>query len=536
MSLMAGRTILSLTLIATLMAAAAPDPVFQEVSRPAGIEHVCYDKHRICGGVAVFDYNKDGRLDIYLVGGHNADRLYENRGGGKFRDVTKRAGLDITEKPVTMGVVTGDIDNDGDRDMFVTTDDGYRNLLLRNNGDGRFTDIARSAGITGTMWSTAVAFGDYDLDGFLDIYVGNYATYDGLPYDEHLTGGIENQLYRNRGDNTFEEVANALGVSDYNGMTLATTFTDYDGDGDLDIYVANDFGELFEPNKLFRNEYPKVGFTDVSATTGTDAKINGMGIATGDFDEDGDLDYYITNMEDNVLYQNVGMGTFQDLARPKGIEDSMSTSWGAVFFDYDHDTYLDLVVANGRVLPRYRLDDPRHLRRFLHQHENRLYRGDGRGGFHEVSQIVGIADTTRGRGVAVFDYDDDGDLDFIVAVVTKNKQTKDHALLYRNEGGNAKTWLKVSLEGTKSNRDGFGSLVRVVAGGRSLIREIDGGSSYLSQSTSIAHFGLGTLSRVDSVIVRWPGGEHDAATNVAANQLIHIVQGSSRHTSSVPSP
>jgi hypothetical protein len=527
------RAVLYLVAISTVFSGPTDEPTFREVSRSSGIKHVCYDQHRICGGVAFFDYNNDGYQDIYLTGGGDRDRLYENRGDGRFRDVSKKAGLTFTKDVVTVGVATGDIDNDGDRDVFVTTYYGYRNLLLENDGNGRFTDIAEAAGIVDTMWSTAVAFGDYDLDGFLDLHVGNYATYDGLPYDENLTGGIENQLYRNRGDRTFEDVAAALGVSNPGGLTLATTFTDFDGDGDLDIYVVNDFGELFEPNALLRNEYPQKRFTDVSAASRTDMEMNGMGIATGDFNEDGALDYYLTNMEHNILYENVGSGMFRDMGMAHGLEDSLSTSWGAVFLDYDHDTYLDLLIANGRVLPRYRVDDPRHLFRLLHRHENRLFRNDGGGRFHEISQAVGIADTTRGRGLAVADYDNDGDLDFVVAVVSKEKKTKAHALLYRNEGGNAKNWLKVQVEGTGSNRDGFGSRVRVAAAGRRWIREIDGGSSYVSQSSNVAHFGLDNISQVDSVIVVWPGGGLDIITGVTVNQTVHVVEASSRGANSV---
>ena len=221
---------------------------FREVSAAAGIRHYCLDPHRICGGVAFFDYDGDGFDDLYLTGGRRADRLYRNRGDGTFEDVTKRAGLKFVEDYTTVGVASGDIDNDGDRDLFVTTFEGEPNLLLRNNGDGTFSDISEAAGIDGEVWSTAVSFGDYNLDGFLDIYVANYATYDGLPYDEHLTGGYPNSLYRNNGDNTFEEVAAEAGVDNFDGLTLAVAFVDLNLDGHVDLYVANDFGQIYLEN------------------------------------------------------------------------------------------------------------------------------------------------------------------------------------------------------------------------------------------------------------------------------------------------
>jgi hypothetical protein len=506
---------------------------FVEVARRAGIDHACHDTNRVCGGAGFFDFDKDGYPDLYLTGGTKADKLFRNNGDGTFRDVTKRAGLSFMGKLTTVGVVTGDIDNDGDRDVFVTTAEGFRNVLLRNNGDGTFTDISERAGITGTAWSAGAAFGDYDLDGLLDLYVGNYCTYDAEPYDENLTGGIENQLYRNLGNNRFEEVAVATGVNNPNGLTLGVRFTDFDGDGDLDLYVANDFGDMFEPNAFFRNEYPNAVFTDISKASGTAAQINGMGIAVGDYDEDGDLDFYVTNIAGNLLYGNTGTGTFDDAARARGVDDSLSTSWGVAFLDYDNDTHLDLLLANGRVLPRYNMADFRHVARLLNKHENRLFKGDGTGSLIEVSDEVGIADTTRGRGLAVADIDNDGDLDFFVAVVAHSPRIRARSLLYRNDGGNTQNWLRVSLEGTKSNKDGVGSLVTVVAGGRRLIREIDGGSSYVSHSSTVAHYGLGTLTKADSVIVTWPGGGQDVITNVTANQMIHIVEGSLRDVSSV---
>ncbi len=510
-------------------------PSFQEVSRPVGIKQLCYDPNRIGGGAAFFDYNNDGFEDLYLTGCMEGDRLYENEGNGRFQDVTKRSGLGFLGKINTVGVATGDIDNDGDRDIYVTTADGFADVLLLNNGDGTFTNIAESAGITETAWSTAVTFGDYDLDGYLDIYVGNYATYDGLPYDENLTGGIGNKLYHNRGDNTFEEVSAAYDVTDANSLTLAAAFTDFDGDGDVDLYVGNDFGYLFEPNAFYRNEFPTAAFTDISKPSATDTAINAMGIAIGDYDEDNDLDYFVTNMMGNVLYENPGTeGKFKELGRAKHVDDQVLTSWGTVFLDYDNDTFLDLLVANGRVLLRYRMQSVDHVDRFMASHVNKLYRNDGHGNFLDVSDSEGVADSTRGRGLAVADYDNDGDLDFAVGVVSHEKKTSAHALLFRNDRPQTGYWLQVVLQGTKSNRDAFGARVRAFSSGRTWIREIDGGSSYLSQNSRVAHFGLGTLTGVDSLIVTWPGGTRETFPGQAANQRVTLIEGTSHQSADRP--
>jgi hypothetical protein len=509
----------------------ASGQVFQDVSLAAGIDHYCYDPHRVCGGVAFFDYNGDGLDDLYLTGGGHADRLFRNNGDGTFTDATEAAGLALLEKLLTVGVVTGDVDNDGDRDIFVTTREGQRNVLLRNNGDGTFSEVSEDAGIIGTAWSTSATFGDYDLDGDLDLYVANYATYDGLPYDEHLTGGLANQLYRNRGDGTFEEVAAAASADNVGGLTLAVAFADLNGDSHSDLYIANDFGQLFLPNALLINEASSGVFSDVGKASGTDAELNGMGIAIADYDEDGDLDLYVSNLDRNQLFENLsgaspGEFRFEDVAVTKGVADSLSTSWGTAFFDYDNDTYLDLFVANGRVLPSYNLADPKRALRLIQKHVNRVYRGKPDRSLTEVT-TAGIADTARGRGLAFSDFDNDGDLDLFVAVVSKDEKSTVRSRLYRNEVGRRKNWLKVDLEGIESNRDAYGSVVRAVSQGRSWIRIVGGGSSYLSQNSSLVHFGLGSNASVDSLIVTWPGGKREVFTNLGVNQIVHIVEGTS---------
>jgi hypothetical protein len=498
---------------------------FREVSRSAGIDHVCYDPNRVCGGAAFLDYDGDGWEDLYVTGGLRPDRLYGNRRDGTFDDRTAPAGLDLLDEVTTVGVTAGDLDNDGDPDLFVTTAEGFRNYLLRNNGDGTFTDVSEVAGITGHAWSTAVGLADLDGDGWLDIYVGNYALYDGLPYDEHLTGGIRNQLYRNNRDGTFTEDAASLGADNSEGLTLALALADLDRDVRPELYIANDFGQIFLPNALLSHRAD--GFADIAAMSGTDAGMNGMGIAIGDYDEDGDFDLYVTNIDRNQLFDGVSRSPlrFEDVAVARAVADSFLTSWGTAFLDYDNDTYLDLVVANGRVLPSYNLADPKRALRLIEPQENRLYRGSAGGNLSDVSKAAGVTDTTRGRGVAYADYDNDGDLDLFVAVVSKDERTADHSLLYRNETGSRLNWLKIELIGTESNRDAIGSTVEVMAGGRRWLRAVAGGTSYLSRHTRLVQFGLGDRAVVDSLIVYWPSGRRESFGNVGANQTVRIVEG-----------
>ncbi len=511
---------------------------FTEVSSQAGIGGRMFSVTMIGGGCAFFDYDNDGWLDIYLVGGLNPDRLYHNNRDGTFTEKAMFIGFGITATLYTMGVVTGDIDNDGWRDVFVTTVGAGQsfhnlmpNLLFRNNRNGTFTDISHQAGIRDSSWSVAATMGDYNLDGYLDIHVVNYV--DSLGFiEDSITGDIigykhkghRNFLYRNNGNSTFTNVAASMQVDD-RGTGLATAFTDYDNDHDADIFTVNDFGEWIVPNRLYQNNFPVNSFTDVSAASGADIGIYGMGIATGDYDEDGDLDYYFTNIGEKALLNNSGSGTFTDVAVAAGVANGKidtlnTTGWGCGFLDYDNDTWLDLFVANGYIP----------VAEFIATGEKdpkKLFKNNMDGTFTDVSVMEGVSDSSKGRGFAYGDYDNDGDLDMLVLVTEEDTifPNNEHALLFRNDIANGNYWLKVQLRGTTSNRDGFGSRVEAYAGGRKWIREIDGGSSFASQHSSIAHFGLGSFTTVDSVVVIWPGGGKTTISNVAANQSITIVEG-----------
>lgn len=533
------RRLAAFCFLACLMLPVYPQ-AFTEVSSQAGLGGRMFSVTMIGGGCAFFDYDNDGWLDIYLVGGLNPDRLYHNNRDGTFTEKAMFIGFGITATLYTMGVVTGDIDNDGWRDVFVTTvgvgqsfHNLMPNLLFHNNRNGTFTDISHQAGIRDSSWSVAATMGDYNQDGYLDIHVVNYV--DSLGFiEDSITGDIigykhkghRNFLYRNNGNNTFTNVAASMQVDD-RGTGLATAFTDYDNDYDADIFTVNDFGEWIVPNRLYQNNFPANSFTDVSAASGADIGIYGMGIATGDYDEDGDLDYYFTNIGEKVLLNNSGSGTFTDVAAAAGVANGTidtlnTTGWGCGFLDYDNDTWLDLFVANGYIP----------VAEFIATGEKdpkKLFKNNMDGTFTDVSVMEGVSDSSKGRGFAYGDYDNDGDLDMLVLVTEEDLvfPNNEHVLLFRNDIANGYNWLKLQLRGTTSNRDGFGSRVEAYAGGRKWIREIDGGSSFASQHSSIAHFGLGSFTAVDSVVVIWPGGGRSLLTNVAANRLIIIIENSS---------
>jgi len=516
-------------------------PKLVDVTRQAGITFVHNvgddDMDNIIesngAGCAFFDYDGDGLLDIYLVNGayvegvsgvrgrRNKDKLtnalYRNNGDGTFTDVTARAG--VGDKGMGMGVSVADYDNDGDQDLFVAN---YGpNALYRNNGDGTFTNVTRAAGIDNALSAIGSTFLDYDSDGYLDLYVGNYLAYDpGYQYyyaAQRFPGplayhGQPDVLYHNNGDGTFTDVTRKAGVYNPEGRAMGVTSADIDDDGDQDIFVANDAME----NYLYRNNGDGT-FADIAVPSGTAFSERGEATSAmagefGDIDGDGRVDIIVPDMAYCSVYLNRGGGLFEDRSAPLGVAAACGqyTNWSANYFDFDHDGYGDLFITSGQ--PHRMVGEKALL--LLNDHGRR---------FLNVSQLLGpdFQEEFMGRGSAVGDYDNDGDLDVLVLDLGQRPR------LLRNDGGNRKNWVMVRLVGTTSNRDGIGARVRVTAGGRTQMRLRVSSSGYISQSDPRLHFGLGDAARIDRIEIRWPSGKVQTVEGQRPNRVITITEPSS---------
>ncbi len=504
-------------------------PVFTDVTASLGITHThsaVSGFEPLTSGVAAADFDGDGLVDLFFTKADGPDLLYRNTGSG-FEDVTAEAGL--TNLGLTAGAAAADIDNDGDKDLAVMGIHTDRHFLYINDGAGRFTEeaIARGADITRdpgspTRKGQGVAFGDYDGDGYLDMLTSDHSR----PQGENGSRLLRNLGAANPGH--FEDVTEAAGLNVYR-TPLATTnppntyrfvpqFTDLDRDGHVDIVFASDS----RTSQIFWNNGDGT-FYDGTEAAGVGTDKSGMGSTLGDYDGDGDLDWFITAIFDtpvlaadpgNRLYQNNGDRTFTDVTTASGVRNSglgseRSWGWGTSFFDYDNDADLDLMMTNGWVALGYGTD------------ATTLKSNNGDGTFTDVTTPTGIADTGQGRGLLHFDYDLDGDLDVVIS------NYADTPIVYRNDGGNNNNWLRVEAEGTVSNRDGIGAFVTIVPDKDNpdelQVREIHSGESYLAQSESVAHFGLGDLSgTVDIVEVFWPAsGIVQRFTDVPVNSILN---------------
>jgi len=521
--------ILVLTALLDSMAVSA-QTTFADVTEQGGIGHhqfVVFEG-MFGGGVCVLDFNNDGNEDLYITSGMADDRLYENNGDGTFRNIFEGSGLEITRRYVTQGVASADVNRDGWPDLFVTTitsKDSVKkipraeNLLFLNNGNATFRDVTVEFGLDQLQsFSTGVSFGDVNHDGYPDAYVGNYF----LEYEGTLSSindativnansTAKGYMLINDSGKSFSNEYEDYGLT-HRGFGFGGVFTDFDNDADLDLYVNHDFGYKATPNILLSNQFPDDEFIAESDTIGMDLPINSMGIAVGDYDNNGLLDYYVTNIRFNRFMVNQGPGRpFVDKSKLLGM-GFVSISWGANFADFDNDTDLDLFVSNGDLNPN---DVP--MADFYFENDSAR--------FTDKAHLVGLNDYGVGRGSAVFDMDNDGDLDL---VVINQKPVLDFPVvsttkLYRNDSqGN--NWIKIALRGVSADKQGFGSRVEVVVGDLRMIREIDGGSSHLSQNSPIVHFGLGKAEMIDSVIVRWTGGKKQVLVNQQANTLVTIAE------------
>ena len=500
-------------------------------------------------GVAMFDFDKDGLQDLFIVNGTTLEgfpqgqeptsRLYRNLGDRRFEDVTARAGLALSGWG--QAACAGDYDNDGNEDLFVTF--FGTNRLFRNRGDGTFDDVTKRAGLdtTRSRWGAGCAFLDFDRNGKLDLFAANYidldlasapvpesglCRYKGLPVacgPPGLPGG-KNILYRNQGDGTFADVSAASGITRASGTyALGVSTLDFDDDGWVDLYVANDSN----PSALYRNNRDGT-FTDIGVTAGCaysqDGKPQaGMGVAVGDYNRDGRMDIFKTNFagDTSTLYANVGNNLCEDRTFASGFgRNTRWLGWGVAFLDLDLDGWQDLFLVNGHVYPE--VDQVKTEAGYKQRKVVYRNRGDGR--FDDVTEQLGPPVTVprASRGAAFGDIDNDGDVD---VVVTNVHDTPELYVLHQREPRN---WAALRLVGVQSNRSAIGARVTLSAAGATQFSEVRGGGSYYSQNDLRQYFGLGTAKVIDRVEVRWPNGNPEVWTGVEPNRIVTLTEGTGR--------
>ena len=531
------------------LGAAAPQGFrFESAAESAGLDFIHengatsekYLPETMGGGVLLFDYDGDGWTDILFVdSGRLGDsdpavegehRLYRNKGDGTFSDATGPSG--IRASGYGMGACAADYDNDGRVDLYVTSFSA--NTLYRNTGQGRFADVTDAAGVAGESWSSSCAFADIDNDGDVDLYAASYLDfsirnnkYCGDPVadvriycDPNVYEGVSDVLYRNNGDGTFDDISRESGIHTAEGKGLGVVFADYDLDGWVDIYVANDL----VPNFLFHNTgngvFEEVGLLAGVAVGGDGRPMSGMGTDMGDINGDELPDAFVTNMdrETHNLYLNLGGGLFTETTFQSGVGAATLpyVGWGTAFADFDNDTDMDLAIANGAVL-----DNIDYFRDSTYAQQNLLLANDGNGDFEDVTDRAGSGFSIRkvSRGLAVGDLDNDGDLDIVIG---NNGQAPE---LLRNDSPDGNNSLIIRVLGAASNRDGIGARLSLRVGDRTLARQVKAGSSYLGQNDLRIHFGLGEAGTADRLEIAWPSGRIDVLEDLGANQILDIREG-----------
>jgi len=486
-------------------------------------------------GVALFDADGDGWLDVLLINSRDwqpgkrksLPGLYRNNHNGTFTDVTRGSGLDI--ETYGMGVAVADYDNDGREDVYITSLDGDR--LFHNEGSGKFKDVTAAAGIRNANFGTSAAWLDYDRDGKADLFVGNYVQWskekdlwcslDGATKSyctPESYKGAAAKLYHNLGGGRFEDVSQKAGVADPNSKSLGVTILDYNGDGWPDVFVANDT----QPNKLYRNQRNGT-FVDEAVAAGVAFSEEGtargaMGVDAADYDRSGRPHLLVGNFTNEMLalYHNEGNGVFVDEAPSSSVGQAslLTLTFGAFFFDYDLDGLPDILAANGHLEEEINRVQPK----VTYKQPPLLFRNLGKGKFQSVAPSLGpdLARPIVARGAAYGDLDNDGDLD---VVITTNHGP---AYVFRNDGGNRNHWLRVRTVGTKSSRDGLGAVVRVTSASGKQWTMVRSGSSYCSQSQMAPTFGLGADKLVQTLEVEWPSGVKQRFANVPVDQVVTV--------------
>lgn len=534
-----------------LLAAALSPPtaVFEDIAARAGVSSIVVSggvkKDHVLevngSGACWIDFDNDGWLDLYLVNGstlaqlqgkspqRTTNHLYRNNHNGTFQDVTLKAG--VPGRGWGFGCVAADFDNDGNIDLLVTN--FGPNILYRNRGDGTFEDVTARAGVGGgNVWHTGAAFGDYDLDGNLDLFVPGYLDFDATHPElktceyrgvtVHACGpvgyrGAPDALYHNNGDGTFTDVTAQAHVTDaklYFGFQAV--FEDFDNDGKPDIFVGNDSN----PNYLYRNKgdgtFEEIGVPSGVAFSADGKEMSSMGVAVGDYDHDGNMDLFITTFagDNYILFHNDGGGIFTDVSYPSGVGKPTVPylGWATFFFDYDNDGHLDLFCANGHV---YREVDGAIQEKY--RQPLQLFRNLGNGKFIETSSEALRLPPQSARGGSFGDFNNDGRLDIVVSVIDGKP------LLLENRSTSPGKWLRIKLTGSRCNRQAVGARVKVIANGLTQYGTVQAGGSYLSSNDPRLHFGLGSATQAD-VTVTWPGGAKEEFRAIPANRQLDIRQ------------